>query len=160
MYICAVTRREPPTEEHTVEIESAWPANPDYVIDLVPVPFTARVWAGDVLVAESSSCLRLEETRHVDRLYFPESDVNWEHFEESVAHTICPFKGEASYWTLTAGDAPEKNVVWTYREPFDEVAGIKGYVSLLPGAPADRADRGVARRRPAGDHDQLVPRVG
>jgi acyl-CoA thioesterase II len=120
----------PPTEENPVEIESAWPANPDYVIDLVPVPQTARVWAGDVLVAESSACLRVEETRHVDRLYFPESDVHWEHFEESVAHTICPFKGEASYWTLTAGDAPEKNVVWTYREPFNEVAGIKGYVSF------------------------------
>jgi acyl-CoA thioesterase-2 len=114
-----------------VEIESAWPANPDYVIDLVPVPQTARVWAGDVLVAESDRCLRLEETRHVDRLYFPENDVNWEYFEESVAHTICPFKGEASYWHLTAGGALEKNVVWTYRDPFDEVAGIKGYVCFF-----------------------------
>ena len=113
-----------------MEIESAWPANPDYVIDLVPVPFTARVWAGDVLLAESRAALRLEETRHVDRLYFPESDVNWEHFEESVAHTICPFKGEASYWHLTGGDEPEKNVVWTYREPFQEVAGIRGYVAF------------------------------
>lgn len=111
-----------------MEIESAWPAHPDYVIDLVPVPFTARVWAGDVLVAESTAALRLEETRHVDRLYFPESDVRWEHFEESAAHTICPFKGEASYWHLTATEPIEKNVVWTYREPFDEVAGIRGYV--------------------------------
>jgi uncharacterized protein (DUF427 family)/acyl-CoA thioesterase len=116
----------------TVEIESAWPANPDYVIDLVPVPQTARVWAGDVLLAESRACLRLEETRHVDRLYFPEADVRWEHFDESVAHTICPFKGEASYWHLRATDERpiEKNVVWTYRDPFDEVAGIAGYVSF------------------------------
>jgi uncharacterized protein (DUF427 family)/acyl-CoA thioesterase len=118
------------TEECIVEIESAWPANPDYVIDLVPLPFTARVWAGDLLLAESRSALRLEETRHVDRLYLPEADVNWEHFEESVAHTICPFKGEASYWHLTAGDQPEKNIVWTYRDPFDEVAGIRGYVAF------------------------------
>lgn len=113
-----------------MEIESAWPSHPDYVIDLVPVPFTARVWAGNLLLAESRSALRLEETRHVDRLYFPEADVAWEHFEESVAFTICPFKGEASYWNLTAGDPPEKNVVWTYREPFDEVAGIRGYVAF------------------------------
>ncbi len=111
-----------------MEIENAWPSNPDYVIDLVPEPLTARVWYGDVLLAESTACLRVEETRHVDRLYFPEADVKWEHFEESVAHTICPFKGEASYWTLTAADPAEKNVVWTYRDPFDEVAGIKGYV--------------------------------
>jgi uncharacterized protein (DUF427 family)/acyl-CoA thioesterase len=124
--------RAPPIEEHAVEIESAWPAHPDYVINLVPVSQTARVWAGDVLVAESTRALRLEETRHVDRLYFPEADVRWEHFEESVAHTICPFKGEASYWHLNATDGRpiEKNVVWTYRDPFPEVAGIAGHVAF------------------------------
>lgn len=111
-----------------MEIESAWPKYPDYVIDLVPVAATARVWHGDTLLAESRGALRLEETAHVDRLYFPEADVNWEHFETSVAHTICPFKGQADYWTLTATDPHETNIVWTYRDPFDEVAGIKDYV--------------------------------
>lgn len=113
-----------------MDVESAWPSNPDYLITLVPVPFTARVWHGDLLLAESKASLRLEETRHVDRLYFPESDVRWEHFTPSVVHTICPFKGEADYWHLTATDPPEQNVVWTYRKPFDEVAGITGYVSF------------------------------
>lgn len=113
-----------------MEIESAWPKYPDYVIDLVPVEATARVWHGDTLLAQSTACLRVEETRHVDRLYFPEDDVRWEHFETSVAHTVCPFKGQADYWTLSAADPPETNVVWTYRDPFDEVAGIKGYVAF------------------------------
>jgi acyl-CoA thioesterase-2 len=112
------------------QIESAWGRYPDYRIDLVPVPVTARVWHGDVLVAESDACLRLEETKHVDRLYFPEADVRWELFEPTDHHSICPFKGEADYWTLTAADPPEENVVWTYRQPFDEVAGIKGYVAF------------------------------
>ncbi len=113
-----------------MDIESAWPKYPDYVIDLVPVETIARVWHGDTLLAESRGCLRVEETKHVDRLYFPEADVRWEHFETSVAHTICPFKGQADYWTLTAVDPPEANVVWTYREPFDEVAGLEGYVAF------------------------------
>ncbi|MDQ1431863.1 MAG: acyl-CoA thioesterase [Actinomycetota bacterium] len=113
-----------------MEIESAWPKYPDYVIDLVPVEATARVWHGDTLLAESRACLRVEETDHVDRLYFPEDDVNWGHFTESAAHTVCPFKGQADYWTLSAADPEEKNVVWTYRAPFDEVAGIKGYVAF------------------------------
>jgi acyl-CoA thioesterase-2 len=113
-----------------MEIESAWPKYPDYVIDLVPLEATARVWHGDTLLAESRGCLRLEETDHVDRLYFPEGDVNWEHFTESAAHTVCPFKGLADYWTLSAAEPEEKNVVWTYRDPFDEVAGIKGYVAF------------------------------
>ncbi len=114
-----------------MEIESAWPKYPDYRIDLVPVRETARVWYGDVLLAESGSCLRLEETKHVDRLYFPESDVRWEHFEVAEdMHTVCPFKGMADYWNLTAADPVEKNLVWTYREPFQQVAGIKGYVAF------------------------------
>ncbi len=110
-------------------IESAWPKYPDYRIDLVPVPQTGRVWFGDLLLAETNDALLLEETRHVDRLYIPHRDVKWEHFTFSEGiHTICPFKGEADYWDLTAVDPVETNIVWAYPTPFDEVAGIKDYV--------------------------------
>jgi acyl-CoA thioesterase II len=112
------------------QIESAWGRYPDYRIDLVPVPATARVWHGDVLLAESSACLRLEEIDHVDRLYFPESDVRWELFEATDHHSVCPFKGEADYWTLLGAEPQYENVVWTYRQPFPEVAGIQGYVAF------------------------------
>jgi acyl-CoA thioesterase II len=112
------------------QIESAWGRYPDYRIDLVPVPATARVWHGDVLVAESDACLRLEEIDHVDRLYFPEADVRWELFEATDHHSVCPFKGEADYWTLSGAEPPYENVVWTYRQPFPEVAGIEGYVAF------------------------------
>jgi len=111
-------------------IESAWGKYPGYEINLVPCTATARVWHGDLLLAESDSCLRVEETKHVDRLYFPEEDVRWEHFEANDHHSVCPFKGEADYWSLTATEQPEENLVWTYRRPFDEVAGIKGYVAF------------------------------
>jgi uncharacterized protein (DUF427 family)/acyl-CoA thioesterase len=111
-------------------IESAWSRFPDYRIDLVPCRATARVWLGDLLLAESASCARLEEIDHVDRLYFPEADVRWELFAPTDHHTVCPFKGQADYWTLTATDPHEENLVWAYRAPFDEVAGIKGYVAF------------------------------
>lgn len=112
------------------KIESAWGRYPDYRIDLVPHRGTVRVWHGDLLLAESDAALRLEETKHVDRLYVPEADVRWEHFEPTDHHTVCPFKGEADYWTLVASDPPEENVVWAYRTPFDEVGGIKGHVAF------------------------------
>jgi acyl-CoA thioesterase II len=112
------------------QIESAWGRYPNYRIDLVPVAATARVWAGDVLVAESDRCLRLEETDHVDRLYFPEADVRWDLFQPTDHHSVCPFKGEADYWSLTGTDPPCDNVVWTYRQPFAEVGGITGYVAF------------------------------
>ena len=112
------------------KIESAWSKYPDYRIDLVPCRATARAWHGDLLLAESDSCVRLEEVNHIDRLYFPEADVHWELFEPTDHHTVCPFKGEADYWSLSATDPREDNVVWAYRAPFDEVAGIKGYVAF------------------------------
>jgi uncharacterized protein (DUF427 family) len=113
-----------------MEIRNAWADHPDYVIDLVPEPRLVRVWHGDVLLAETRRCIRLEETRHVDRWYVPVDDVHWEHFEESVAHTVCPFKGLASYWHVVGADPVENNVVWAYPEPFAEVAGIGGHVSF------------------------------
>ena len=111
-------------------IESAWGKYPGYEINLVPCTATARVWHGDLLLAESDACLRVEETKHVDRLYFPEEHVHWQHFEANDHHSVCPFKGEADYWSLTATEQPEENLVWTYRRPFDEVGGIEGYVAF------------------------------
>ena len=56
----------------TTSVESAWPAHPDYRIELIPCRLTGQVWDGDVLLAESNECLIVTETDHVDRLYFPE----------------------------------------------------------------------------------------
>jgi uncharacterized protein (DUF427 family)/acyl-CoA thioesterase len=111
-------------------VESAWDSHPGYRIDLVPYEGVARAWHGDLLLAESSAALRVIETDHVERLYFPESDVRLEHFSENDHHTVCPFKGEADYWTLTASTPPVDDVFWTYRQLFDEVGGLKGYLGV------------------------------
>lgn len=111
-------------------VESAWPKYPDYRIDLVPCRGTARVLAGDVVLAESDAAVRLIETDHVERLYFPEDDVRLELLEPTDHHSVCPFKGDASYWSFVKGDPAVENVFWTYRDPFDEVAGIKGYLGV------------------------------
>jgi uncharacterized protein (DUF427 family)/acyl-CoA thioesterase len=110
-------------------IESAWTRRPDYRIHITPLARTARVWCRDLLVAESDRCLLLEEQDHVDRLYFPTSDVRWEHFTfaEGV-HTVCPFKGQADYWDLTAVDPIETGLMWAYPNPLEQVGGIKDHV--------------------------------
>ena len=132
----------------TAPIESAWPSHPDYRIDLVPCTQRGQVWADNVLVAETDEGLVVKETDHVQRLYFPERDVRWEYFEPTEHHTICPFKGRADYWSLTLAGIDEgtidwnhrpetdgvslgENVVWTYRDPFPEVAGLEGFVSFF-----------------------------
>lgn len=114
----------------TNQVESAWPRFPDYRIELVPCAMAGQVWAGDVLLAESDACLIVTETDHVDRLYFPETSVHWQHFAENDHTTVCPFKGVATYWDLVGVGTAKPNTAWTYREPLDEVAGIAGYVSF------------------------------
>ena len=85
-------------------------------------------------------------------MYFPEADVNWDLFAPNDHHSICPFKGEADYWTLTANDAAEENLVWTYRQPFDEVAGIKGYVAFYH----ERVRIELEERWPGTDRDAVT----
>src|SRR5688572_31730504 len=106
-------------------IASAWPSHPGYRIDLLPCPYRARAWAGDVLLAETSRALRVEETDHIPRLYFPLADIRLDRFDASSHHTVCPFKGEADYWRLDGDD-----VLWTYRTPFPEVAGLAGFAAF------------------------------
>ncbi|HEV8064377.1 MAG TPA: DUF427 domain-containing protein, partial [Acidimicrobiales bacterium] len=112
----------------TAEIESAWPSHPDYRIEILACSATGQAFAGNLLLAESDNCLVLTETDHVDRLYFPEGDVRWELFAASDHHTICPFKGQADYWSLIGADEVEENVVWAYRTPLPEVGDIAGHV--------------------------------
>lgn len=88
------------------------------------------MWADDILLAESDDCLIVNETDHVDRLYFPEQSVRWELFTPSERTTICPFKGVASYWNLTAAEPATDDMVWTYRSPLPEVAALAGHASF------------------------------
>ena len=70
------------------------------------------------------------ETDHVERLYFPESDVRLELFTENDHQYDCPFKGEADYWTLTSVTPPVEDAFWNYRKTFDQVAGLQGYLGV------------------------------
>jgi uncharacterized protein (DUF427 family)/acyl-CoA thioesterase len=111
-------------------IESAWPTHPDYRVDAVPCTGTAEVWIGDALIALSERCLVVRETDHVDRLYVPAVDVRWELLESTDHHTVCPFKGQADYWSSVGTDPVEDNVVWTYPTPFPEVAALEGFIGV------------------------------
>ncbi len=116
--------------------ESLYHKVPDYRVDLDPSSVRVRVsFAGEV-IAESERTLMVRETKHTPVVYFPRDDVRFDLLEATSHVTFCPFKGEASYWTLRVGDRAEANVVWSYADPFDEVAGIKDYVSFY----ADRVD--------------------
>jgi uncharacterized protein (DUF427 family)/acyl-CoA thioesterase len=127
----------PPTD-----IESAWPRFPGYAITASPFEGIGRVTFNGVVVAESERALILAESDHRDQLYFPADDVRWEHLTATGLDTVCPFKGHASYWSLTIGDETLDDVAWSYADPFDEVAAIAGYVAFY----ADRVEVSLTER--------------
>lgn len=82
-----------------------------------------RVVHGEQVLAESSRPLLLHETGLPVRYYIPPEDVRVDLLTASDTSTHCPFKGDASYWSLP--DAPD--LVWAYPDPKPEVAEIKDH---------------------------------
>jgi uncharacterized protein (DUF427 family) len=111
-------------------------SRPDYRVDLVPETRRVRVVFGGVTIADSTAALRVEETGHDPVYYVPEKDVQVGLMHRTDHHTRCPYKGEASYWTieLPAGGETRRseNAVWGYPTPYDEVTEIAGYYAFYP----------------------------
>lgn len=115
-------------------------SRPDHRVDLVPETRHVTVVFGGVTVADSTAALRVEETGHDPAYYLPEKDVRLGLMRRTDHHTRCPYKGEASYWTIEvpdgAGVRRAENAVWGYPTPYDETAGLSGYYAFYP----DRVD--------------------
>lgn len=64
--------------------------------------------------------------------YFPEDSIREEFFSPTRITTVCPWKGVASYYTVTVADARAANAAWQYRRPSPLARNIKGYVAFYP----------------------------
>ncbi len=85
------------------------------------------IWNGAVL-AES------DETVVVDgNHYFPADAINKEFFRQSETHTVCPWKGTASYYDVVAGGETNKDAAWFYPSPKTEAKEIENYVAFWKG---------------------------
>ena len=84
-------------------------------------------WNRTVL-AESDDTV-VEEGNH----YFPATALNQQYFTPSNTHTNCPWKGEASYYSITVGDAVNKDAAWYYPTPKEAAANIKDRVAFWKG---------------------------
>jgi len=87
------------------------------------------VFAG-VTVADSTDALVLHETRLPAVYYFPRQDVRMDLLRRTDHHTHCPFKGNASYWSLAAGDQFAQNAVWSYEDPLQDAQAVNGYLAF------------------------------
>ena len=68
--------------------------------------------------------------------YIPRDDAEMTLLERSAHHTHCPYKGDASYYSIRVGDSIAQDAVWSYERPFPAVAAIGGYLAFYP----DRVD--------------------
>ena len=100
--------------------------NPDYRVWLETSPRRVRVQFNGEYIADSTRAKLLFETRHLPVYYFPLEDVRMDLMTPTDNATNCPYKGDASYWTATVGDRQAENVLWAYKEPYDEVPDLNG----------------------------------
>ena len=110
----------------------AYDAHPEHVITVTPHPGRVKVrWRGRT-VADTTQGLRMEEGRYPPVFYVPLAAVDSALLERTDHATHCPFKGDASYYSLCSDGARDENAVWTYEDPFDQVAAIRDHVAFYP----------------------------
>jgi uncharacterized protein (DUF427 family) len=105
--------------------------DPYHRVDVRQSSRHVQVFAGDALVAESRSPLLLSETGLPNRYYLDPAEVTAD-LRPTGTHTVCPYKGEASYWTVGLPDGRElTDAAWGYPKPLAESSAVLGRVSLL-----------------------------
>ncbi len=106
------------------------PRDPYKRVDVIQSSRHVRIIAGGETLAESARPRLLFETGCPTRYYFPEEDVRMALLISSEKTSICPYKGEAVYWSARAGGEVFEDVVWSYPGPISECPKIKGLLSF------------------------------
>jgi uncharacterized protein (DUF427 family) len=85
------------------------------------------IWNG-VVLAESDRCEVVESNQ-----YFPPDAIKKEYFQDSNTHTVCPWKGTASYYDIVVDGQVNKDAAWYYPDTKDAAKNIKGYIAFWRG---------------------------
>lgn len=117
-------------------LSSAPPETVNYRIDapghrLLFDPFPRRVravFAGET-VFDTTRGMLLHESNLLPQLYVPRADVNTDLLRASDHTTHCPFKGDAAYWSVVAGERVADNALWAYPEPLDAAGWLRDYLA-------------------------------
>jgi uncharacterized protein (DUF427 family) len=105
---------------------------PDHPITVDPNSRRVRVTFNGRVVAESARVLLMREGKYPPVFYIPRKDADAELLERTDHSTYCPYKGNASYFSIRAGDRVSENAIWTYEQPYPAVAGIKDCLAFYP----------------------------
>ena len=109
---------------------------PDHPITVTPNPGRVVVKVAGQVVADTTRALTLQEASYPAVQYIPRADVDMALLQRTDHASYCPYKGDASYFSIPAGGARSVNAVWSYEHPYPAVADIKDHVAFYP----DRVD--------------------
>ena len=109
---------------------------PDHPITIEANPSRVVVRVGGEIIADTNNALTLREASYPPVQYIPRRDVDMDALTRSEDTTYCPYKGDASYYSVPIGGDRSRNAVWTYETPFEAMAQIKDYIAFYP----DRVD--------------------
>jgi uncharacterized protein (DUF427 family) len=105
--------------------------HPRHLVDLEHGPPRVQIIFDGEIIADSSDVITVKESGHAPVYYLSREHVRMDRLIRTDHRTYCPFKGEASYFTLSSGRTAE-NAVWSYEQPYDEVAAIKQRLAFYP----------------------------
>ncbi|MET9222681.1 DUF427 domain-containing protein [Streptomyces sp. NPDC088197] len=105
---------------------------PDHPITVEPNPERIVVRAAGKVIADTTHALTLREADYPPVQYIPLADVEADALRPTESQTYCPYKGDASYYSLVTADGEITDAVWTYEKPYDAVGTIAGHVAFYP----------------------------
>ena len=109
---------------------------PDHPITVEPARTRVVVKAGGRVVADTRRALTLCEASYPAVFYIPREDADMSLLSRTEHKSWCPYKGEASYYSITPGGARAVNAIWSYETPHEAVSVIKDHLAFYP----DRVD--------------------
>ncbi len=107
-----------------------------------------RALVGDAVVLDTTGVHLLHETGILPVPYVPLADIDPGLLERTQTTTHCPFKGDASYWSLRVGDDVREDAVWAYMQPLARASWLRGFAAVYP----DRVDRWLVEDEPLAGH--------
>jgi uncharacterized protein (DUF427 family) len=110
---------------------------PDHPITIDKNDKRVRVTFAGRVVADTSRALTLKEASYKPVFYIPRADADMSLLKRTVHATHCPYKGDASYFSIVADGRGAENAVWSYEQPFPAVGEIREYLAFYP----DRVDK-------------------
>lgn len=105
---------------------------PEHPISIARNAKRVRVTFGGKVVADTTRALTLSEAGYAPVHYIPRADATMDLLKPTAHASYCPYKGDASYFSIEADGRIAENAVWSYQQPFPAMAEIKEYLAFYP----------------------------